>query len=57
MEAAIKAIERMSKFGNLADAARAAAERAIASIDETSRWITESNERIAAMEKGRTDVE
>jgi creatinine amidohydrolase/Fe(II)-dependent formamide hydrolase-like protein len=40
--------------GILADAARAAADRAAASIDDALDFIAASNERIAAMERKRT---
>ena len=38
------------KLGTLADAAKAAADRACASIDDSLAFITASNRRIAAME-------
>lgn len=47
---AYKSAEDDSELGALADAARAAADRAGASIDDALAYIAASNKRIAAME-------
>lgn len=47
---AYKSLEEDTQLGALADAARAAAERAGASIDGALEFIEASNRRIAAME-------
>jgi hypothetical protein len=48
---AYESAEADEELGALADAARAAADRASASIDETLAFIEASNERIAALER------
>jgi len=48
---AYESAEADEELGALADAARDAADRASASIDETLAFIDASNERIAAMER------
>ena len=47
---AYKSAEADAELGALADAARAAAERAIASIDDALDFIEASNKRIAALQ-------
>mgnify|MGYP001598161504 CR=1 FL=1 len=47
---AYKSVEEDKQLGELADAARAAAERAGATIDSALEFIEASNRRIAAME-------
>ena len=47
---AYQSAEADEELGALADAAKAAAERAIASIDSALKFIAASNKRIAAME-------
>ena len=49
---AYKSPEADEELGALADAARAAAERASASIDSVLEFVEASNKRIAAMEAG-----
>ena len=48
---AYESAEADEQLGTLADAAKAAADRASASIDETLEFIAASNQRIAAMER------
>ena len=45
-----RAVEDDEALGALADAVRAAAERAVKSIDDALKFIEASNRRIAAME-------
>ena len=49
---AYRAADAEEELGGLADAAKAAAERAMASIDSALKFIEASNERIAALEAG-----
>ena len=49
--AAYESQQADDELGALADAAKAAAERAGAAIDDSLAFIAESNERIAAMER------
>lgn len=49
---AYESAEAEAELGTLADAAKAAADRASASIDDTLTFIEASNQRIAAMEAG-----
>jgi len=49
--AAYESAEADDELGTLADAAKAAAERAVASIDDALAFIDASNLRIAAMER------
>ena len=49
---AYKSAEADAELAALADAARAASERAIASIDDALAFIEASNKRIAALEAG-----
>ena len=48
---AYESAEADEELGTIADAARAAADRASASIDDALAFIEASNERIAAMER------
>jgi len=50
--AAYKSAQADEELGTLADAAKAAADRASASIDEALEFIAASNKRIAALETG-----
>lgn len=50
--AAYESQQADDELGALADAAKAAADRAGAAIDDSLAFIAESNERIAAMERG-----